>query len=265
MDLKELDKYIDYKNFDPNLKRDVGWLIKDLSNNPTKKQVKKLKKDVEKLKNGTPLAYVLGFVPFLDCNIFVDKNTLIPRPETELLVDILIKKYKSLNNNLDILDLCCGSGCIGITLSKNLNCLVDCSDISKKALKKAKQNIKENNVKVNLINSNMFSQISKKYDLIVSNPPYIEKEEISKLDKSVKDFEPILALDGGSDGLNFYKIIAEKAPLYLKENGVLALEIGFNQAKDIKNLLKTNFMNIKIIKDYSNLDRFIIAERRQIK
>ena len=256
--LKSEFNKIDFE--DKNFKRDALWLVKELPNTLTEEEKAKLEKELIELKNGTPLAYLMGYVPFLNCKISVDKSTLIPRPETELLADTLIKMFKG--KKPEILDLCAGSGCIGISLQKELNTSVLCSDINPKCVSIILKNAKENNVKIDVIQSDMFTNISKTFDLIVSNPPYIPTCEIESLDKSVKDFEPNLALDGGNDGLKFYRIIAEKAKNYLKENGILALEIGYNQAADIKKLLEKNFKDIQIMKDYSKIERFILATRR---
>lgn len=245
---------------DKNFKRDAMWLAESYANTPQKEEIKKLKQQLKKLSKGTPLAYIMGFVPFLNCKIFVNHKTLIPRPETEQLVDMLAKKYT--NQKPKILDLCAGSGAIGISLQKQLGASVTCVDIDNSCIKMIKKNAKENNALISVIKSNMFQKITGAFDLIVSNPPYIASDDIKTLDKSVWCFEPKLALDGGKDGLNYYRIIAEKAPAFLSKNGMLALEIGFNQAKDIKEMLKENFKNIKIIKDYFKLNRFILAERR---
>ncbi len=262
MDFKTLNQT--FPNFcydNPNFKRDALWLVENISLPLNEKEKQKLEKDLTSLQNGKPLAYILGFVPFLNCKIFVSQQTLIPRPETELLADILIKRFKH-EKNLKILDLCCGSGVIGISLQKNLNADVLCVDISPACLKITNKNAKENKASLKVLQSNMSEKIEEKFDLIVSNPPYIKTDDIKTLDKSVQDFEPMLALDGGHDGLKFYNIIAKNAKNYLTENGTLALEIGFDEAKDIKELLKHDFKEIEILKDYFNKDRFIIAKRR---
>lgn len=264
MEFKNLNNYFsNLKIEDKNLKRDVSWLIENLEEPLSKTEQKTLLKNIKKLQKGVPLAYVLGYVPFLDCKIFVNKHTLIPRPETELLVDTLIRQTKINHQSFSILDLCAGSGCIGIALKKHLNeSQVTLCDINKNCIKTIQKNANQNHVCVNIIKSDIFKNIHSHFDMIVSNPPYIKTSDIKSLDKSVKNYEPNLALDGGSDGLKFYKIIAKNSQKYLNENGILALEIGFSQAKEIKNLLKENFKNIKIIKDYSKKDRFIIATRR---
>ena len=264
MEFKNLKNYFsDLKIEDKNLKRDICWLIENVHEPLSKTEQKILLKNIKKLQKGVPLAYVLGFVPFLDCKIFVNKHTLIPRPETELLVDMLIKQTNLNQKNISILDLCSGSGCIGIALKKHLNeSQVTLCEINKKCIQTIQKNANENNVFISVLRSDMFKNINSHFDMIVSNPPYIKTNDIKLLDKSVKKFEPNLALDGGNDGLKFYRIIAKNATNYLNDNGILALEIGFSQAKEIKKLLKDNFKNINIIKDYSKKDRFIIATRR---
>jgi len=263
---------MEYKNFknhfknlsinNQNLKRDITFLIKDLPEDISSYQKTKLKKQITELEKGTPLAYVMGYTEFLNCKIFVSSKTLIPRPETELLCDIVIKDIKTSPERLKILDLCSGSGCVGVSIQKASNLSVDAVEISDDAIKIIKKNIKTNDVKIKVIKSDMFEKVATKYDLIISNPPYIKQADIKTLDNSVKDFEPHLALDGGDDGLKFYKIIANDAPKHLTKNGKIALEIGYNQAKQIKKLLEKNFKDIKIMKDYFKLDRFIFATRR---
>ena len=256
--LKQLFKNISFE--DKDFKRDACWLVEDMPKTITKQEKTTLEKQLNELKNGKPLAYIIGNTPFLNYCIFVDENTLIPRPETELLVDMLIKKYHK--KQPKILDLCSGSGCIGIALQKELQSNVTCVDINENCIKMIEKNAKENLANIKVVKSNMFDEIHEKFDLIVSNPPYIPTNDINGLDKSVKDFEPKLALDGGNDGLDYYKIIAKDSPRFLNKDGLLALEIGHNQAKDIENLLKNDFKNIQIIQDYSKRDRFILATRR---
>lgn len=264
MEQKILQTFVDFKSLDQNQKRDVLWLAKDFSNTPTRKEQKKLKKQIGLLKKGVPLAYVLKNTQFLSFEIFVDRHTLIPRFETELLVDLITQRLKGkIGQNFEILDLCSGSGCIAVALQKILGCKVVALDKSSKCIKKIKQNAKHNNAKLQVIKSDMFKKLEGTFDLVVSNPPYIKTFDINQLDKSVKDFEPHTALDGGVDGLKFYRIIAEEVPKFLKPNGLLALEIGFDQAKDIKELLSKNFKEIEIKQDYAGKDRFIFAKRRE--
>lgn len=201
---------------------------------------------------------IIGQSDFLNTVILESKYTLTPRPETEFLADYIIKNE---NHSASVLDLCCGSGCIGISLNKNGFSDVVLLDVSGKALKCAKKNAKLNGANVVFLKSNMFEKVSQKFDLIVSNPPYIASGDINDLQIEVKKYDPIIALDGGEDGFDFYRIIAEKCGDYLNKNGVLYLEIGLNQENYISKLLEKNFKNITIIKDLSGINRFMRAEK----
>ena len=220
------------------------------------KQVKNFLKVYEKLKKGYPLDLVLGYSNFYGRKFFVSRDVLKPRLDTEFVCE---KSLASISEKSKVLDLCCGSGVIGITLAKEKQCFVVFSDISKKALKVCKKNTKLNEVKCRIVKSNLFEEINEKFDVIISNPPYIKTNEINSLDDNVKNFDPKLALDGGEDGLDFYRKIILQAPNFLNENGKLIFEIGSNQKKDVLNLMKENF-NAQAFKDYNNNDRIIIGE-----
>ena len=192
---------------------------------------------------------------FYGLEFYVDENVLSPRPESENLVELAIKHIEK-NNYKTLLDLCCGSGCLGIAIKRNSQVEIDSVDVSEVALKITEKNMKKNSVNLNLIKSNMFENVKKKYDIIISNPPYISSQEILKLDKEVKCHDPILALDGGEDGLVFYREIHEKVKEHLNENGVLILEIGEDQRRDVINIFSD--MNlIDALKDYSGNDRVL--------
>ncbi len=214
---------------------------------------------LEKRCNHIPFQYIVGHQEFMKLDFKVNENVLIPRSDTEILVEEAIKLYK--DKEVHILDMCTGSGCIAISLAKYLDgAIVTGVDISKEALSIAKENALLNQVKVDFIESNLFESINDKFDVIVSNPPYIKKDVIANVDKEVKEHEPILALDGGEDGLAFYKKIIEEAKNHLKENGYLLFEIGFDQANDVKEILENNdYRKIRIIKDYSGNDRVVVA------
>ena len=222
---------------------------------------KKYKDLMEELIEGKPLQYIMHTQEFMNLNFYVDENVLIPQPDTETLVLQAIKRIKQYeNNNIKVLDLCTGSGAIAISLAKefeNKNVQVYASDISSKALEVAKKNAMQNNVQINFINSNMFESIKEKFDIIVSNPPYIETETIKKLSKDVQQ-EPHIALDGGFDGLEFYKIIASEYEKYLNDNGTLLLEIGYNQKQSVTELFINR--NVECIKDLAQNDRVIIVK-----
>ena len=208
---------------------------------------------------GKPLSYVLGNADFYGYEIKVDERVLIPRPETEELV---MEALSYLDKDKSALDLCTGSGAIATVLKLKSDANVTASDVSLAVLDVAKANALNNGADGKFIHSNMFEKIDGKFDVIVSNPPYIESAEIKKLDDSVKKFEPHLALDGGEDGLKFYRLIAEKAPEHLTDRGVLVLEIGYDQAADVTAILDGNFTDVEVIKDFCGNDRAIKAKRK---
>ena len=213
--------------------------------------------------SGEPLQYILGECEFMSLPFYTERNVLIPRSDTETLVEQIIK---SAEPDAEILDICCGTGCIGISLAHFLNgARVTLLDISEKAVALAQRNIALNGVKnVTVKRFDILTEIPcGRYDIIVSNPPYIETAVIGTLQREVKDFEPHLALDGGSDGLVFYRRITEIAPQMLNENGILAFEIGFNQGDSVKELMEKNFTEVKIIKDLTGNDRVVTGRKRK--
>lgn len=216
------------------------------------------KRAVEKI----PVQYILGYEGFYGRNFKVNKNVLIPRPETELLVEQCIKMAVE-KNSKTILDIGTGSGAIAITLAKELpNAKVLACDISEEALEVAKENgklLEANNIKFE--KSDVFSGVKfKEFDMIVSNPPYIPKEEYETLQVEVKMHEPSLALTDNKDGLYFYKKISREAVDYLKQEGILAFEVGYNQGEEVRELMeKAGFKNVLVLKDYQNLDRIVIG------
>ena len=207
----------------------------------------------------------------MNLELYVNQDVLIPRQDTEILVEEVINiLHKNKAENIQILDMCTGSGAIAIALAKNVEkCIVDAVDISSGALEVVRKNVVKNQVedKINIINSDLFSKVhNKKYNLIVSNPPYIERNVIEKLDKQVQK-EPILALDGGDDGLDFYKKIINEAPSYLESDGYLCFEIGYNQKNAVQNLLSNSgkYQEIYCKKDLCGNDRVIIAKKSERK
>ena len=205
---------------------------------------------------GKPLSYVLGNADFYGYEIKVDERVLIPRPETEELVGEVLKVVK---NTDKVLDLCTGSGAIALVINKKSGASVTATDISEAALEVAKENFKQFDAAVETRLIDLYGDLSEKFDIIVSNPPYIKTEEIDTLDKEVKDYEPRIALDGGEDGLDFYRRICEGAKQRLNEHGKLFLEAGYGEAEEIKKMLENDF-NVEIIKDISGIDRIIKAE-----
>lgn len=218
----------------------------------------KLSAGLNKLKEGKPVQYIVGNVDFYDINLLVNKNVLIPRFETELLVQKTINYAKKIfKGPLNIIDLGTGSGAIAITLKKHLNSTVDAIDISSKALEIAQINAKKNNQKINFYLSDMLSNVKGKYDIVISNPPYISKTEI--IEKIVYDNEPHCALFAEENGLEYYHKILKNIKQHLKPRSLIAFEIGMNQNKEIIKLIKTYLPNANIVseKDYTDKNRFI--------
>lgn len=224
---------------------------------------------VELIIEGKPLQYITNHQEFMGYDFFVNEYVLIPQPDTEIVVRKCIEICNKLllNNKckIKILDLCTGSGAIAISIDKILNkddnVEVYASDISAEALEIAEKNKKILSSSVKFIQSDMFKNIDEKFDIIISNPPYIKTDVIKTLTKDVQS-EPNIALDGGPDGLTFYKIIEKESVKYLNNNGYLVMEIGFDQADEVKEILKTTYENIEIYKDLADNDRCIIAKMK---
>ena len=257
--VKDVDYYI--------LRRTMEYVLNIKSNEYIIKQDQEISDEqlsifsnfVDDLRNGKPVQYITHLQEFFGNDFYVDENVLIPQPDTEVVVEEVLKIVsKSNKKKLKILDLCTGSGVIAISIKQTFKNKVDvvASDISKSAIKVAKRNAKtilgkENSIE--FIESDMFENIRGKFDVVVSNPPYIETETIRKLSTEVQN-EPIIALDGGEDGLKFYRIIYQKIKKYLEVDGFLVMEIGYNQKLQILRM----FENVRCIKDYCNNDRVII-------
>lgn len=224
---------------------------------------------VNKLCSGVPIQYLTNSQEFMGFNFYVDENVLIPQPDTEILVENVISIIKNLQKScqkeITVLDLCTGSGIIGVCLKKYLqNVNVLSSDISSNALEIAKKNANLQNVKIDFIKSDLFENIDEKFDVIVSNPPYIKTDKINELSKEVKN-EPRLALDGGQDGLDFYRKIIKESTNFFRKTGYLALEIGYDQKEAVENLFKNfKYKEIKIFKDLSDIERVIIGKYENI-
>ena len=215
---------------------------------------------VSQRKSGKPLQYILAETDFYGCTVELTPDVLIPRFETELLAE---QAAKSAGPDTRILDLCTGSGCIAVSVQKKTGAKMYASDISLAALEVAKRNAAKNGAEVEFFQDDLFSALpaGSTFDIIVSNPPYIPSEEIAALQREVKDFEPHIALDGGADGLDFYKKICTQAKEYLSGKGLLLLEVGHNQAKAVAAMLESEF-DVKIIKDYEGKERIIRAAVR---
>ncbi len=211
---------------------------------------------VRKRAERIPLQYITGEQEFMGLNFKVNSNVLIPRQDTETLVEEVLKVCQP---KMRVLDLCTGSGCIAISLLKNAHGMaVTGSDISKQALLVAKDNAKVHEVEINWVRSNLFENINERFDLIVSNPPYVAQSEILSLMPEVRDFEPIGALDGGVDGLDFYRQIVAQGKDYLNKDGYLYLEIGYDQGPAVTNMMcAAGYREVSVIKDLAHHERVV--------
>jgi len=226
---------------------------------------------------GEPLQYITGTVEFMDLIFNVGKGVLIPRPETELLVLAAIglvtgegkndggEKAKTTGvdggRGMDILDLCTGSGCIAVTLGARFpGAKIIATDMSENALGYARKNAERNNVSnVTFLQGDLFEHIdNKRFDLIISNPPYIRSGEIPLLQREIREWEPILALDGGADGLNVYRRIIEQLDRYLSHDGCCLLEIGYDQREDVASFASEQGLTARFLKDMAGLDRIAV-------
>lgn len=213
--------------------------------------------DLPMLKNDystdKPLAYILGYTTFMGNKINVNSNTLIPRIESEILIDYT---FNYLKDNMKVLDLCTGSGVLGITLALHKNIDLTCADISTEALKVCETNLKLHNISAKTIAGDLFENINDKYDMIIFNPPYVDKSEV--LESSVFDYEPHLALFGEQKGLEFYEKFFSVSSHYLNKNAIIILETGDNQFQSIKQMMG-DFSDITLIKDMFGRERGIYA------
>ena len=221
--------------------------------------------------SGKPLQYITGFQEFMGIRMAVDENVLIPRQETELLVERALSVIaESRKKTKRTLDLCTGSGAVAVSIAAQArDAEVTASDVSAEALAVAEKNAAAANVKVSFRRGDLFEPFAKrfgrtaKFDVITANPPYIKTDMIRSLQREVRDFEPMLALDGGEDGLFFYRKIVSQAPSYLAKNGVMLLEIGFDQAEAV-GLLACEagaYRDIEIVRDLAALDRIVILRK----
>ena len=218
--------------------------------------------DLEQREQHKPMAYITGICEFMGLPFVVQEGVLIPRADTEILVETVLQYHKK-EHFTKIIDICTGTGCIAISLAKYSNIALCGTDISNIALETAQKNAQKNHVLIKWLQSNLLESVPKQhFDAIVSNPPYIATEEIQTLMKSVKDFEPHLALDGGKDGFYFYQKIVEQGKQYLKQGGWIFFEIGYQQANAVCNILKQNgFLNHMVYQDLAELDRVVAAQK----
>lgn len=261
----------------------------------SEEEYEKYVKLLERRLNREPLQHITGSQQFMGLEFCVNEHVLIPRQDTELLVEMAMRavekcrqsKFGCVNreqskghiakedmfenadytttDKITILDMCTGSGCIAISLAKLCdNVQVTAADISLNALKVARENAKINQVDVSFVHTDLFENIEGSFDLIVSNPPYIPTKVINTLETEVKDHEPLLALDGNEDGLEFYEKISGEAFEYLNENGYLLFEIGHDQRERVSSILRKKSSCVKVYKDLANNDRVVIAGKEEL-
>ena len=229
--------------------------------NISEEEAKRYWEYLEKRARRIPLQHITGSQEFMGLDFKVNEDVLIPRQDTELLVENAITYIKSVKGNVDVLDMCTGSGCIAISIDRLCeNAKVTAVDFSGKALVVAKENNALNKADVTFFQSDLFENVEKQYDVIVSNPPYIKTEEIESLMDEVRIHEPMMALDGDCDGLKFYKKIAKEGRQYLRSNGIIFFEIGYDQGRTVPAILEENvYKDIKVYKDLSGNDRVVTA------
>lgn len=242
------------------------YLITHKEESVSKENVTKYFDLINKRKNKMPVKYILRQCEFMGIDFYIEEGVLIPRGDTEILVEEVLKHIKE-DEEKEVCDLCCGSGAIGISLATlRQNIKVDLIDYYPIPEKVTLLNIKKNTLenRASFIKSDLLENVikeNKKYDILVSNPPYIEAEEIENLMDDVKKYEPHIALDGGKDGLDFYRKIVDQSQMVLRKEGILAFEIGYNQGEAVKSLMEeNNFKNVNIVKDFASLDRVVIGE-----
>ena len=253
--------------------------------------ISKAKRLVKRRLEGEPVQYIIGHIEFLGLKIHVGKGVLIPRPETELLVEEAVREIGSLyssssprrtrspqrirqcadrggpiahHSSLTLLDLCTGSGCIALSLAKAFpESIVYGTDLSKDALRYARKNSKANDINnIKFLQGSLFEPVrNRKFDLITANPPYIRKDEIETLQREIRDWEPLTALDGGEDGLGFYRTILSEAGSHLNPGGWIFLELGYDQAEEVRQIAEiSGLRNIQIINDYAGIGRVLKAQ-----
>jgi release factor glutamine methyltransferase len=249
------------------LNMDRGKMFLAFENEAPEFLIEKYHEVIKQRASGVPLQHITGITEFMGLTFKVTPEVLIPRSETELLVE---EALKLIAPNMKILELCTGSGCIALSILKLYNSVsVTAADISEGAVYVAKENAKKlglsigkNPGKIDFVQGDLFEPVEGTYDLIIVNPPYIKSGDISDLMKEVREHDPVIALDGGPDGLYFYRRLFYEAKDYLNEGGYLLLEIGKDQAKEVLAMAEESYENVKVIKDYSDLDRIIIMKKK---
>lgn len=240
------------------LNKDLSYLVSHDEDLLDSKIENKYFEILEKRQKGIPLQYILGEEDFYGRTFKVIEGVLIPRQDTEISVEKILNVIE--NNQINnMLEIGCGTGIVSISVDLESSVDVTAVDISEKALENTRINKENLNSKIKIIKSDLFSNINEKFDLIYSNPPYIKSCEIENLQVEVRDYEPRLALDGGEDGLFFYRSIIKSSPEFLNNKGFLVFEIGHDEAEDICNLMKDKF-EVEVYKDLNNLDRVVVGQ-----
>lgn len=249
---------------------DIDWIMVEVTGKQrsmlpfhstfSTEETKQIMDAVEKRLKHIPLAYIFGKTSFYGYDFNVNENVLIPRMDTEVLIEKLVLDINLMAEKPSVLDIGTGSGAIAIVVQKETGAKVTAVDVSPKALDIAKRNAEKNDADIKFVLSDLFGNVEGKFDFLVSNPPYIETDVVKGLDKEVVNNEPILALDGGVDGLDYYRKIVKEAPKHLNKSGKLYFEIGYNQAESVSELMQKDFKNIQVFKDYGNNDRVVVGE-----
>lgn len=242
------------------LDKDISYLIAHDKDILDEKIIDEYFSILEKRRNGVPLQYIFGETEFFGNKFFIDENVLIPRDDTEISVEALIDIFEN-NSIRSSLEIGAGSGIVSITMAMRYSDVnFTAVDISDYAIRNTKKNIERFNLEnIKVLKSNLYENIEESYDIIYSNPPYIKSKDIEELQAEVKDYEPMLALDGGVDGLFFYREIINGLDKYLNKNGYVVFEIGYDQGDDLRELLKN--YDVEVLKDLSNKDRVVIAKK----
>lgn len=245
--------------FEMACKVDRNFYYLHMDEDITAEQQKEYEIALKKRAEHIPLQYITGEQEFMGLKFKVNSNVLIPRQDTEVLVEEALKRIQP---GMRVLDMCTGSGCIAVSIAKNVPHIeMHAVDISKQALNVAKDNAKLNEVSVEFERSDLFDNVMGKYDVIVSNPPYIPTSEIPKLMPEVGSFEPVEALDGKEDGLYFYRRIVAECKEYLNPDGMIFFEIGYEQGADVSALLQeAGFSQVSVVKDLAHLDRVVFGK-----
>lgn len=223
---------------------------------------------IEKRSTRIPLQYITGEQNFMGYDFDTAEDVLIPRMDTETLVETALKLVKDADHNVDVLDMCCGSGCIGVSFGLwNKNSRIVLADVSEAAIGLTRRNVEKlcaGDDRFEVVRTDLFEQISGEYDLILSNPPYIRSDVIETLMPEVREHEPHLALDGTADGLYFYRIIADKAREYIKDEGYVVFEIGNDQAEDVQHLfVDSGYDDVHVVQDLSRNDRVVYGRYKR--